>query len=80
MGNEVIKKLIPLVKKPSLISRRGVEAGFRRGRGFSVKELEMVGLSVRDAKRLGLRIDPRRRSAHEENVKLLREYLKEILK
>jgi len=71
-----VAALVPLVKRPRLLSRRGVNAGFRAGRGFSVGELKSVGLSVKDARKLGLRVDLRRRSVHEENVKLLREYLR----
>ncbi|MCK4933151.1 ribosomal protein L13e [Candidatus Bathyarchaeota archaeon] len=48
----------------------------RRGRGFSRKELKKVGISQKQALQLRLPIDLRRRSVHEENVKLLKQQLK----
>ncbi len=68
----------PLVKKPRLLIHGGVDQGVRRGRGFSVGELKAVGLTVRDAKRLGIPVDKRRRSVHEWNIENLREYLSSL--
>ncbi|MCK4222974.1 ribosomal protein L13e [Candidatus Bathyarchaeota archaeon] len=48
----------------------------RRGRGFSRKELKKAGLSQKQALKLQLPIDLRRRTIHEENVKLLEQQLK----
>ncbi len=64
-----------LVRRPRLIKERGLEKGLKVGKGFSRKELEEAGLSIKDALKLGIRVDIRRRSAHEWNVKALREYL-----
>ncbi len=69
-----------LVKRPRLIIDRGLEPGLRKGRGFSKLELMEVGLSIRDARRLGIPVDPRRRSKHDWNIKILQEYLKSLQK
>ncbi len=69
-----------LVKKPRLIKARGIETGLRKGRGFSKLELAEVGLTIAEARKLGLPVDPRRRSKHEWNVRILREYLESLKK
>lgn len=46
----------------------------REGRGFSLNELKQAGLTIFDAKRIGIYLDLRRKSAHAQNV----EYLKTI--
>ena len=65
-----MEELKPIVKSPT--KRRS-----REGRGFSLGELKAVGLSFKKAKKLGIPIDTRRRSAHEENVEKLRKLLSE---
>jgi len=50
----------------------------REARGFSVEELKLAGLSVREARKLGLYVDERRKSVYEENVNILKEFLKKI--
>ena len=48
----------------------------RVGRGFSLPELKKAGIDIRVAKRSGIIVDKRRRSAYDENVKMLKESLK----
>jgi ribosomal protein L13E len=47
----------------------------RRARGFSTEELKKAKFDIRVAKRLGLKMDYRRKTAYEENVNLLKERL-----
>jgi len=47
----------------------------RKGKGFSRGELKEVGLSLKQALKLGIQIDARRSSKHGENVKTLKTYL-----
>jgi len=47
----------------------------RKGKGFSREELGRAGLSFREALKLGVPIDFRRRTIHKENVKTLKNYL-----
>jgi len=68
----------PLVKKPLLRIHGGIDQGLRVGKGFSKGELEAVGLDFTRARKLGLKIDKRRRSVHEWNIQRLREYLDKL--
>jgi len=52
----------------------------RLGKGFSLGELKEVKLSPKQALKLGIPIDTRRRTVHEDNVKALKEFLATILK
>ena len=56
-----------------------VESGdiLRDGKGFSAEELAAVELSMGEAKKLGIPVDPRRSSGYEENVDALKEFLEE---
>jgi large subunit ribosomal protein L13e len=49
----------------------------REGRGFSLKEIREVGLNPGEARHLGIPVDIRRSSHHEENVEILRDWLEE---
>ena len=52
----------------------------REGRGFSLNELKEAGITVDLAKKLGIRIDKRRRSCRPENVEMLKEFLRNFSK
>jgi ribosomal protein L13E len=45
------------------------------GKGFSREELKRAGLNLKDALRLGIPVDSRRKTAHEENVKAVKTFL-----
>lgn len=47
----------------------------RPGKGFSLGELKLAGLTPERARKLGVPVDKRRGSVHEENVVKLREFL-----
>ena len=47
----------------------------RRGRGFSREEIRKAGSSTPEALRLGVPVDFKRRTAHEENVEALKTFL-----
>ena len=52
----------------------------RRGKGFGQDELSELGLSLKQALRLGIPIDTRRRSKHKENVETLKKRLERTQK
>jgi large subunit ribosomal protein L13e len=49
------------------------EHKIRVGRGFSLEELKQAGLTLHQAKRFEILVDKRRRTAHKENVEVLKE-------
>lgn len=69
----------PLVKEPMRIAKGGV-VRWREARGFSIGEIKKVGLTVEEARLLGIYVDERRKSVHEINVKNLSEWLSKIAK
>ena len=74
----VIEPPRAFVRKPRLVKYGKVNLGLRAGRGFSIGELEAVGLDVSTARKLGLYVDVRRRSVRQENVELLKNFLREM--
>ncbi len=61
----------PFVKSPN-------DAKPRRGRGFTKGELQEAGLSIKEARDMGLIVDVRRKTLHAENVEILKTYIKEM--
>jgi large subunit ribosomal protein L13e len=61
--------------KPVVFKKSG---GQRLGKGFSLGELEAVGLNPKQAVKLGIPVDARRKTAHEENIEKLRRFLEAI--
>lgn len=61
-----------MTAKPTVFKKGGKQ---RLGRGFSREELKKAGLSVREALKLGLLVDLRRRTAYEENVEIVKRLL-----
>jgi large subunit ribosomal protein L13e len=51
----------------------------RKGRGFSLGEIKKVGLTLGEAERLGIYVDKRRKTIHQENIEVLRD-LVELVK
>jgi len=52
----------------------------RVGKGFSRGELRAVNLSIKEALKLKIPIDPRRSTTHKENIDALKSFLAKILK
>jgi large subunit ribosomal protein L13e len=58
--------------KPKVFKKGGKQ---RCGKGFSGEELKKAGLSFKDALKLGIPVDSKRRTAHEENVDAIKSFL-----
>ncbi len=50
----------------------------KRGRGFSSEETTQAGLTIDEARRMGLIVDIRRTTIHPENVAALKQYMKDL--
>lgn len=59
--------------KPKILKPNGKQ---RSGRGFSCNEIGKAGLNATEATRLGLPVDFRRKTAHNENVEAVKAYVK----
>jgi len=59
--------------KPIIFKKGGKK---RCGKGFSREELKKVGLSRREAVKLSIPIDSRRKTIHDENVTTIKGFLK----
>lgn len=71
----MVKKTPP---KALVIKKIGSTYRIRIGRGFSIEELKEVGLTIKEARKMGLYVDERRSSKYQENINMLREWLKEL--
>lgn len=61
---------------PAIVKRRiGLKEAVRVGRGYSKAEIREVGLSTSVARSLGLLVDDRRKTKHQENIDRLREWV-----
>ena len=47
----------------------------RIGKGFSKSEVKKAGLDSVSARRMGLPVDPRRRTVHDENVEAIKAHV-----
>lgn len=61
--------------KPKVFKKDGKQ---RFGKGFSRNELKKAGLSLKDALRFHIPVDSRRKTAHEENVSLIKSFLETV--
>jgi len=69
----------PLVKVPILKRHGGVPPKpFKVGRGFSIGEISALGLTVKEARLLGLYVDERRKSTYPHNIEILSEWLEKL--
>jgi len=66
------------MKVQSAVRKKG--SGTRGGRGFSRGELREGGVDLKQALKLGIPIDLRRKTKHEENVKTLKQHLRSLVK
>ena len=50
----------------------------RRGRGFSREETSQAGLTIDNARKMGLIVDLRRKTVYPENIEALKQYTKDL--
>ncbi|MEM2971157.1 MAG: ribosomal protein L13e [Candidatus Bathyarchaeia archaeon] len=62
--------------KPKVVKKGGKQ---RFGRGFSREELKQAGISLKEALKLGIPVDFRRKTAHQENIETLKKFLESKL-
>ena len=67
----MVRMISPIVKRGSKV---------KTGKGFSIGEIEEVGLNVGEARHLGVPVDQRRSTSYPENVEALREWVEEARK
>jgi len=64
------------MKLQSIVLKKKGET--RKGKGFSTGELREAGLDSKQALKLGVPIDLRRKTKHEENIKILKQHLRSL--
>jgi len=57
---------------------RKEKSSIRKGKGFSRGELKEARIDFRQALKLTIPIDLRRKTKHHENVKIIKEYLRKL--
>ncbi len=67
-----------IIAEPTVKSPR--DGRPKRGRGFSSEETVQAGLTIEEARRMGLIIDIRRKTVHTENIDALKQYQKDLEK
>jgi len=73
MSDDIKEQQHAVVKKPTKYLKK------RSGRGFSLKEIKSASIPLDDAKNLSIPIDLRRKSVHDENVKILSALYREAI-
>ena len=74
--HQPLQKVLPQTPERHAFVKRP-DGSLRHGRGFSHRELQAVGMTTADAKRLSIPNDVRRRTAHRANVEALDEVKKD---
>jgi len=67
-----------IIAEPTVKSPR--DGRPKRGRGFSSEETSQAGLTINEARQMGLIVDLRRKTVHPENVNALKQYIKDLEK
>ena len=65
-----------IIAEPAVRSPR--DGRPKRGRGFSKEETTQAGLTIEEARRMGLIVDLRRKTVHPENIDALKQYMKDL--
>ncbi len=74
-------KFAPQVRSPFPSNRRGSRRlKMREAKGFSKGEVEAAGFSAEEVRRVGFYVDERRQSNRKDNVKTLKELVKQASK
>ena len=79
--NKVVRETTLKVYSPSTLVEPMISyvchtcGGWRKGKGFSIREIENAGLNRQEAIDRSIRIDKRRRSSHTDNIEKLRRVL-----
>lgn len=78
-GQQSVQPPEPIVNSVKLRRYGGVPPRpLKVGRGFSEGEVKALGLTVKEARLLGIYVDERRKTVHPENVEALRSWLKAL--